>query len=182
MNLRGVRESGVVFGLPTYLFVGSLLVVIAIGVARSVGQGGHPTPLIAPAALPTGAAAASLWVLLRSFVSGCTAMTGVEAVNNGVSAFAQPAVKNAQRTLTVIVLLLAVLLAGIVYLSHGYGIGAMDQEQTGYQSVISHLVSAVVGRGVFYYVAIASVLVVLALSANTSFCRLPASPPPDRRR
>jgi amino acid transporter len=173
VNLRGVRESGVVFGLPTYLFVASLLVVIVIGVARSVGQGGHPTPVIAPAALPAGAAAASLWVLLRSFASGCTAMTGVEAVSNGVSTFREPAVKNAHRTLTVIVLLLAVLLAGIAYLSHAYRIAAMDQEQTGYQSVISQLVSAVVGRGVVYYVAIASVLAVLALSANTSFAGFP---------
>ncbi len=173
VNLRGVRESGVVFGLPTYLFVGSLLVVLGIGVVRTVVQGGHPTPVVPPAPLPAGVAAASVWLLLRSFASGCTAMTGVEAVSNGVSAFAQPAVKNAHRTLTVIVVVLAVLLAGIAYLSRAYGIGAMDQEQEGYQSVISQLVSAVVGRGLFYYVAIAGVLAVLALSANTSFAGFP---------
>jgi len=173
VNLRGVRESGVVFGLPTYLFVGSLLVVLGIGVVRTVVQGAHPTPVVPPAPLPAGVAAASVWLLLRSFASGCTAMTGVEAVSNGVSAFAQPAVKNAHRTLTVIVLTLAVLLAGIAYLSRAYGIGAMDQEQEGYQSVISQLVSAVVGRGLFYYLTIASVLAVLALSANTSFAGFP---------
>jgi amino acid transporter len=173
VNLRGVRESGVAFGAPTYLFVGSLLVVIGIGVTRSLAQGGHPTPVVAPAPLPAGVATASLWLLLRSFASGCTAMTGVEAVSNGVSAFAQPAVKNAQRTLTVIVVLLAALLAGIGYLSHAYGIGAMDQERAGYQSVVSQLIGAVVGRGSLYYIAIASVLAVLALSANTSFADFP---------
>jgi amino acid transporter len=173
VNLRGVRESGVVFGVPTYLFVGSLLVVIGIGVTRSAIQGGHPTPVVAPASLPVSAATAGLWLLLRSFASGCTAMTGVEAVSNGVSAFAPPGVRNAQRTLTVIVIVLAGLLAGIGYLSYAYGIGAMEQEQNGYQSVISQLVSAVAGRGVFYYVAIASVLAVLALSANTSFAGFP---------
>lgn len=173
VNLRGVKESGMVFGLPTYLFVGSLLVALGIGAVRTLGAGGHPTPVVPPASLSAGVATASMWLLLRSFASGCTAMTGVEAVSNGVSAFAPPAVRNAHRTLTVIVLTLAVLLAGIAYLSHAYGIGAMDQEQAGYQSVISQLVGAVVGRGLFYYLAMASVLAVLALSANTSFAGFP---------
>jgi len=173
INLRGVRESGIVFGVPTYLFVGTLMAVLAIGTVKAVTAGGHPTPVVPPGALPAGMASASVWLLLRAFASGCTAMTGVEAVSNGVSAFAPPAVTNARRTLTVIVALLAVLLAGIAYLSSAYGIGAMDQERDGYQSVISQLVGAVVGRGAFYYVTIASVLAVLALSANTSFAGFP---------
>jgi amino acid transporter len=173
INLRGVRESGVVFGVPTYLFVGTLMAVLAIGTVKAVTAGGHPTPVVPPGALPAAMASASVWLLLRAFASGCTAMTGVEAVSNGVSAFAPPAVTNARRTLTVIVALLAVLLTGIAYLSSAYGIGAMDQERDGYQSVISQLVGAVVGRGAFYYVTIASVLAVLALSANTSFAGFP---------
>src|SRR5581483_4876903 len=116
---------------------------------------------------------AGIWLLMRSFASGCTAMTGVEAVSNGVSAFAKPAVRNAQRTLTAIVVILAFLLLGIAYLSHSFGIGAMDQEQAGYQSVISQLVAAVVGRGTFYFITIGSVLLVLTLSANTSFAGFP---------
>ena len=100
-------------------------------------------------------------------------MTGVEAVSNGVSAFAAPPVKNAQRTLTAIVVILGSLLAGIAYLSHAYGIGAMDQENPQYQSIISQLVSAVVGKGLLYYITIGSVLMVLALSANTSFAGFP---------
>jgi hypothetical protein len=110
---------------------------------------------------------------MRSFASGCTAMTGVEAVSNAVNVFTKPAVKNAQRTLTVIVTLLAVLLSGIAYLARVYHVGAMDEAQPGYQSVISQIVSAVAGRGGAYYVTIGSVLVVLALSANTSFAGFP---------
>ncbi len=173
VNLRGVRESALVFGVPTYLFVSSLVVVLVIGVVKTLSHGGHPAPIVTPAALPAGIGAASVWVLLRSFASGCTAMTGVEAVSNGVSAFAKPAVKNAQRTLTAIVVMLAGLVAGIAYLSRAFGIGAMDQETEGYQSVISQLLTAVVGRGMFYYIAIGSVLAVLALSANTSFAGFP---------
>ena len=118
-------------------------------------------------------AGVGLFVLLHAFANGCTAMTGVEAVSNGVSAFADPPVRNAQRTLTAIVIILAVLLLGIAFLARGYGIGAMDQEQSGYQSVISQIVAAVVGRDTAYYVTIGSVLIVLTLSANTSFAGFP---------
>ncbi len=100
-------------------------------------------------------------------------MTGVEAVSNGVKAFREPTVPNAQRTLTVIIGLLAVLLAGIAYLVRAYGILATDPGQPGYQSVISMLVAAVVGRGWFYYFTIGSVLIILSLSANTAFADFP---------
>ncbi|HYM00027.1 MAG TPA: amino acid permease [Blastocatellia bacterium] len=127
VNLRGVRESGVAFGIPTYLFLGSMLTVLAIGLGKSIYYGGHPIPAAAPPALPKETEAITLWLILRSFASGCTAMTGVEAVSNGVSAFAKPAVKNAHRTLTAIVVLLGALLAGIAYLVKAYGIGAMTR-------------------------------------------------------
>jgi amino acid transporter len=173
VNLRGVRESGLAFALPTYLFVGCLGSVLVIGLLKALLQGGHPHPVTTPPALPAAATSVSLWLLMRSFASGCTAMTGVEAVSNGVSAFRAPAVKNAQRTLTAIILILAVLLGGIVYLAQVYHIGATDPDGPGYQSVISQLVAAVAGRGIFYYVTIGSVLAVLALSANTSFADFP---------
>jgi Amino acid permease len=112
-------------------------------------------------------------LLLKAFASGCTALTGVEAVSNGVMAFRKPAVKNAQRTLTAIIFLLAVLLAGIAYLVKAYGIAATDPGQPGYQSILSMLVSAIFGRGVFYYLTIASILFVLAFSANTAFADFP---------
>jgi amino acid transporter len=174
VNLRGVREAGAVFLIPTYLFVGSLLVAIVLGLVKTVHAGGHPVAVVAPPALPSSvAAAASVWVLLQVFSNGCTAMTGVEAVSNGVRAFREPTVRNAQRTLTVIIGILIVLLAGIAYLVRAYGIAATDPGQPGYQSVLSMLVAAIAGRGWFYYTAIGSVLVILCLSANTAFADFP---------
>jgi len=174
VNLRGVREAGAFFMFPTYLFVGTLMITILLGVVRTVSAGGHPAAVVAPPAVaaPT-MAAASVWILLQVFSNGCTAMTGVEAVSNGVRAFREPTVRHAQRTLTVIIGLLILLLAGIAYLVRAYGIAATDPGQPGYQSVLSMMVAAVAGRGWFYYVTIGSVLVILALSANTAFADFP---------
>jgi len=173
VNLRGMREPGLAFGLPTYLFIASLGLVLIVGVVEALLHGGHPRPLAPPPPLGPPIQAASLWLLMRSFASGCTAMTGVEAVSNGVKYFKQPTVPNARRTLTAIVAILGLLLGGIAYLARAYHLGAMDQEKPGYQSVLSQLVAAVAGRGVIYYVTLASILAVLALSANTSFADFP---------
>ncbi|HEY2530185.1 MAG TPA: APC family permease [Xanthobacteraceae bacterium] len=173
VNLRGTAEAGRLFALPTYLFVGCFLIVIAIGSYGVLTSGGHPHALVAPPALPKTGEAVGFWLLLRAFASGCTAMTGVEAVSNGVNAFREPRVTNARFTLTIIVVTLAILLGGIAFLATSYGIMAMNQTQPGYQSVLSQLVGAVAGRGIFYYVAIASALCILCLSANTSFVGLP---------
>jgi amino acid transporter len=174
VNLRGVREAGVFFMLPTYLFLGTLLWVILVGTIKTVLAGGHPMPVVAPPLAGSGVvAAASAWLLLQVFSNGCTAMTGVEAVSNGVRAFRDPTVRNAQRTLSVIIGLLIVLLAGIAYLIRAYGIAATDPGKPGYQSVLSMLVAAVAGRGWFYDVTIASVLLILSLSANTGFADFP---------
>jgi amino acid transporter len=175
VNLRGVREAGLIFMIPTYAFLGSLLGVIIIGISKTVLAGGHPIPVVAAPANLFGPAttAVSLWLLLQVFSNGCTAMTGVEAVSNGVRAFREPTVRNAQRTLTVVIGLLAVLLAGIAYLVRAYGIQATDPGKPGYQSVVSMLVAAVTGRGWFYYFAIGSVLLILSLSANTAFADFP---------
>jgi amino acid transporter len=173
VNLRGVRESGVAFMVPTYLFVVSLLAVLAIGLVKTMMAGGRPAPVVTPPHPSAAVTAAGLWILMRAFASGCTAMTGVEAVSNGVSAFREPTVPHARRTLTAIIAILAVMLAGIAYLCRAYGIAATEPGRAGYQSIISQLVAAVIGRGVFYYVTIGSVLGVLALSANTGFADFP---------
>jgi amino acid transporter len=173
VNLRGTVEAGWAFAVPTYLFIASLLVVLGIGVARAIAHGGHPIPAVAPPAMPAATEAVGLWLVLRSFASGCTAMTGVEAVSNGVTAFKPPAVRNAIRTLTAIVVVLAILLCGIAFLARAYHVGAMDQDAPGYQSVLSQLVAAIIGRGAFYYVTVGSVLAVLCLSAHTSFIGFP---------
>jgi amino acid transporter len=173
VNLRGVREAGVAFVLPTYVFVAALLGVLGVGVTRTLLAGGAPTPVVAPPALDAATGAATLWLLLHSFSSGCTAMTGVEAISNGVTAFREPRARRAQRTLTAVIAVLVVLLLGIAYLARAYGIGATTPGAAGYQSVLSQLVAAVAGRGVVYYVTIAAVLSVLALSANTGFADFP---------
>ncbi len=173
VNLRGVRETGVVFMVPTYLFVGTLLIAILIGLIKSLASGGHPTPVAVLPAIPAATTAGGAWLLLKAFASGCTALTGVEAVSNGVKAFRKPTTQTAQRTLTVIIGLLIVMLAGIAWLVRIYGIAATEPGQPGYQSVLSMLVAAIAGRGVFYYVTVGSILLVLALSANTAFADFP---------
>ncbi|PTL84401.1 APC family permease [Vitiosangium sp. GDMCC 1.1324] len=173
VNLRGVRTAGMLFMLPTYLFVACLGITIVVGLVKLVGSAGHPTPVVPPPRLPAGTATVSLWLLMRAFASGCTAMTGVEAVSNGVPLFREPRVQGAQRTLSSIVGTLVLLLAGVALMCHAYGIGATPPGQAGFQSVLSQMVSAVMGRGVFYYVTIAAIVAVLCLSANTSFADFP---------
>lgn len=173
INLRGTRQAGIIFMLPTYIFIGSLLAAIALGVFKSIMAGGHPVPLVAPPSPVPAVSAVSVWLLMKAFSSGCTAMTGVEAVSNGVRAFREPVVDTARRVLTIIIGLLMVMLAGIAYLVRAYNIAATDPGKAGYQSVLSMIVGAVAGRSVFYYVTIGSVLVVLSLSANTAFADFP---------
>jgi amino acid transporter len=177
VNLRGVKEAGSAFVAPTYMFVGTLAMVILVGFYKVIASGGHPV-------------AASLWqirrrlrrrlcrwlgawILVKAFASGCTALTGVEAVSNGVQAFKEPVVPAARRTLTAIILILILLLGGIAVLVKYYGIMATDPGAPGYQSVLSLLTAAVVGKGIFYDVTMFSVLLVLCLSANTSFADFP---------
>jgi amino acid transporter len=172
VNLRGSRETGAVFMLPTYIFVGTLGTTIVAGIMKTILSGGHPRAVEAPLALPAASAAVSLWLLLKAFASGCTAMTGVEAVSNGVAAFREPVVKTARRTLTTVIALLAMMLSGIAYLCRAYEIGAAEPGM-GYQSVLSQLTAAVAGRNAFYFITIGSVLLVLSFSANTAFADFP---------
>ena len=173
MNLRGARAAGAAFMAPTYLFIVCMVGVIGWGVVKVILSGGHPHAVIAPPQLGHATEVLSLWLLLKAFSSGCTAMTGVEAVSNGVGAFKEPHQKSAQLTLIVIIILLAIMLLGIAFLAPIYHIAATDPSGPGYQSVLSQLLAAVSGRGVFYYVSIASILLVLALSANTGFADFP---------
>ena len=163
INMRGVRDTGVAFLIPTYVFLGTLIIVIILGGFHVLVHKGHPVPVVAPPALPPMTTALTWWVLLKVFSSGCTAMTGVEAVSNGVMAFREPKTKNAKNTLTIIITLLIVLLAGIALLCRAYGIGATDPGSVGYQSVLSQLTAAVAGKGIFYWITIGSILLVLSL-------------------
>src|SRR5438034_6070 len=112
-------------------------------------------------------------MLLRAFASGCTAMTGIEAVSNAIPLFRKPAVPNAQWTLTIIVAILGAFLLAIGYLCPAYHIRAMNEQQPGYQTIFSQLIGAIAGHGLFYYIAIASIFAVLVFSAQTSFAGFP---------
>lgn len=174
VNLRGVKESGFVFLIPTFLFVGTLLATVVVGIWHSVLTGGHPVALAAPPPpLPATAQYLTVWLLLKAFASGCAAMTGVEAVSNGVTAFKEPRAKKANQALTIIIAMLIVLLAGLAYVAKAYHITAMEPNDPNYQSVLSIQVAAVFGRGWFYYFTSMSVLAALAFSANTAFADFP---------
>ncbi len=169
VNLRGVQTTAALFMIPTYLFIACLLGALALGLFRTAITAGHPVALLPPPNLRPARETASAWLLLRSFASGCTAMTGVEAVSNGVMAFREPKVRLARRTLSIIIATLMLFLAGIAYLCRMYNIGATLPGQAGYQSVLSQLTAAVFGHNWLYYVTIASILMVLVLQANTAF-------------
>jgi amino acid transporter len=177
INLRGVKETGFAFMFPTFLFVGTLLATIAVGVFRTWTTGGHPVA-VAPVPPPipafgTFTGFALIWLLLKAFSNGCAAMTGVEAVSNGVTAFKEPRSKNANNTLTVIIAVLMVLLIGLSYVARAYGVTAMNPDDPTYQSVLSIAVGAVFGRGWFYLLTMGAVLAALSFSANTAFADFP---------
>src|SRR5579875_2438091 len=174
VNLRGVKESGFVFMLPTFLFVGTLLVTVLFGIVHTAAAHGHPIPVSAPPPpLPATMQYLTVWLLLKAFASGCAAMTGVEAVSNGTTAFKEPRSKKANQALTVIIAILIVLLAGLAYIAKAYHITAMDPNDPQYQSVLSIQVAAVFGRRWFYFLTMGSVLAALSFSANTAFADFP---------
>jgi amino acid transporter len=173
VNLRGVRESGAIFIVPTYYFIACMFGVLGLGIWKTLAAGGHPASLVPPHHAAAAAVPAGAWLLLKAFSSGCTAMTGVEAVSNGVTTFREPRTKSAQRTLLMIVGVLVIMLAGIAVLCRAYSIGATPPGSAGYESVLSQITAAVIGKGIFYYLTIASILLVLALQANTSFAGFP---------
>lgn len=173
VNLRGVRDTGLVFIVPTYLFVVCLLGALAWGVWNALSTGGHPAAVDPPQPLQHTAVGGGVWIALHAFSSGCTAMTGVEAVSNGVMAFREPRNRTARLTLMIIIGLLILMLAGIGFVSKTYGVGATHPGGAGYESVLSQIVGAVAGKGTFYYVTIASILLVLTFQANTAFADFP---------
>ena len=173
VNLRGVREAGLLWRAPTYVFVLTLGLTIVTGMVKTLLAGGRPAPVHAPPTPFPVETAAGVWLLVHAFASGCTAMTGVEAVSNGVPVFREPRTKMARRTLTAIIGILVLFLAGIAFLVNAYDIAATRPGTAGYQSVVSQLVGAVWGRGPMYWVTLASAVCVLALSANTSFADFP---------
>jgi len=174
INMRGTKESAAAFMIPTAMFVGALLAAVFVGVWKVHQAGGNPMPAAPiPPAMPPTVQYLSWWLLLKAFSNGCAAMTGVEAVSNGVTAFREPRAKNAQNALTVIIATLIVLLYGTAWLATKYHIMAMDPSEHGYQSLLSLIVMAVFGRGWIYHFTMWSVFLALAFSANTAFAGFP---------
>lgn len=165
MNLRGVRESGAFFAGPTYLFILSMSALILVGLWRSYQ--GHLPPAPLPGSLPV-TQPIGLFLVLRAFASGCAALTGIEAVANGVQAFRAPAAQRAANVLTVLAVLLLTLFIGITWLAHHYQVLPSEQE-----TVVSQIARHTFGTGGVYYVIQAATFIILFLAANTSFNGFP---------
>lgn len=171
INLRGIQEAGFTFAIPTFVFVTFISITMVIAFLHVFKNNIHP-PLVPPPH-PAMSNNVSLWLLLGALANGLTAMTGIEAVSNAVPLFKNPVVKNAQRTLTIIVSILTVFLLGIAILCPIYHIQAMDETKPGYKTILAQLVAAATGTGWFYYLAIMSIFIILTYSAQTSFIAFP---------
>src|SRR5436190_2799091 len=166
-NLRGVRESGQMFAVPTYFFILSALVLITVGGWRAMTGGIHPVVTAEP--VPSPMEPLTLFLLLTAFANGCTAMTGVEAVSNGVPAFKPPESKNAAATMLMMAMLSITMFLGITLLAQAYHVLPSEQE-----TVISQLARGVFGdRGVPYYAIQAATMLILVLAANTAYADFP---------
>lgn len=165
LNLRGVTESATVLAYPVYLFVFALFILIVMGIYNIFT--GHVSPdLHAPIGTPV--AGISLFLLLRAFASGSSALTGVEAISNAIPNFKDPAPKNAARTLMAMGILLAVLFSGIVFLAYYYGIAPTAQE-----TVVSQIAKQTFGRNFMYFFIQGTTALILILAANTGYSAFP---------
>jgi len=171
-NLRGLRESGNIFAIPTYLFVGSALLMIAIGLYRTLVLGEQASPPVPLPGAPNPLQPLGLLLILRAFASGSVALTGTEAITNGVPAFKPPEARNAATTLTAMAILLAVLFVGITFIANRFGIVAIDTPTT--KTVISQVAELAYGHGsIFFYLFQTFTALILFLAANTSFNAFP---------
>jgi amino acid transporter len=165
-NLRGLRQSGRIFAVPTYMFIFSMTALIVTGIVRAAL--GYP-PIEPPAAtLPEPHHALNLWLLMKAFSAGCAALTGIEAVSDGVQAFRKPEPRNAALTLMIMAVILAFFFLGTSYLAHVYvvvpGVG---------QTVVSQLGRAIFGNGIMYYALQIATTTILMVAANTAFADFP---------
>jgi amino acid transporter len=171
-NMRGLRESGNIFALPTYLFVGSALLMIGIGVFRIVVLGDGSAPPDPLPGAPDIPEAVGVLLLIRAFASGSVALTGTEAIANGVPAFEPPEPRNAATTLTVVAALLAVLFIGITFVANSFGVVAIDEPVR--RTVISQVAAIAFGdNSIGFYLFQTFTALILFLAANTSYNAFP---------
>ncbi len=164
LNLRGMQETGTAMAVPVYFFIATYLLMIAFGLVRLAVQG---PSLVARPSLPA-TEPVTLFLILHSFATGSTALTGVEAISNGVPSFQEPQSKNAGRTLLVMALLMGVLFLGTNGLTNFMGVTARTDE-----TILSALARQLVGTSIFYYIIQFAALAILTVAANTSFAGFP---------
>ncbi len=163
-NLRGLRDSSLIFSIPTYAFIAVMTALLCTGFFK-IFSGQHvPAADLVHETYPT----ISLFIILRAFASGCTALTGIEAISNGVPAFKKPSPSNAKKTLTIMILLLGVFFLLITVLSHLHLITPKEGE-----TVLSQVARTVFGSGPLYYAVQISTAMILVLAANTAFADFP---------
>jgi amino acid transporter len=166
-NLRGIRESGRIFSVPTYFFIVMILLLEAVGIWRYVSGTIHPIQTVDP--LPLGSSAIGMFALLTAFSNGCTAMTGVEAVSNGVPAFRPPEANNAAQTLIAMAILAIAMFVGITLLANAYHVIPSETE-----TVVSQIARGTFGgRGGLYLSVQAATMLILVLAANTAYSDFP---------
>ena len=163
VNLRGVKESGTAFAIPTYFFLGVTLLTIGMGFVRFFSGSLHPVTGVTPAEIEA-VRGVTLFLILHAFSSGCTALTGVEAISNGIPAFKEPKSHNAGLTLIWMSLILSSIFLSITYLANQIGARFSLTE-----TVISQLGRAVWGTGAMWYVLLGGTTLILIMAANTSF-------------
>src|SRR4051794_2642577 len=171
-NLRGLRESGNIFAIPTYLFAGSTLLMIAIGVFRVAVLGESAPPPQPLPGQPDALQAVGLLLIVKAFASGSVALTGTEAIANGVPAFKRPEPRNAATTLTVMAILLGILFVGITYVADSFGVVPIDEPAV--KTVVSQVAAKIYGDNtILFYLYQTFTALILFLAANTSFNAFP---------
>ncbi|NJN15122.1 MAG: APC family permease [Oscillochloris sp.] len=172
VNLRGVKESGGggIFALPTYAFIACILLLIGFGIFRSVTVGVTPVVHSVAPPLPEATQALGIWLLLRAFAAGCTALTGIEAISDGVPLFRVPESRNAATTLGWMVLILVTMFLGVTWLAYTHG--ALPNELT-HETVISQMARTIFGVGPVYVAIQVATALILVLAANTAFADFP---------
>jgi amino acid transporter len=168
LNLRGTSESGTAFAFPTYFFIICIMALIGKGAFDLITQPVHANPIqLWPHSVPSGL---TLFIVLKAFSSGCSAVTGIEAISDAVPHFKTPSPNNAKRTLLTLGILLAVIFGGVTVLTTAYGV---EPHPEGHTSVLSMITEEAFGRGWMYYATQFATMMILTLAANTSFNGFP---------
>jgi amino acid transporter len=174
LNLRGIRESGSIFAVPTYLFLIGIGVMLTLGIVENMLDGFPVEEPPEGAEELAGSGALGVFIILKAFSSGCAALTGVEAISDGVPAFKPPEWKNARTTLTIMISILAVTFGGITFLAHQFGAYPMETSGANYETVVSQIARHTFGgtNAAYYYIQFAT-MAILVLAANTAYSDFP---------